>query len=177
MEKKWFHVALLVCIVLPIVLLVFLDYYNLEGFNYRLDPATNSFVHWNNKFFNQTFSFDVTWKGRMFYLIFAWFLVLETAIGWQKIVEKRPTKRSLIAASLICALIPTIYVLATNFLGLDLAILKLGHSIGIPSVYSDNSPSDFLHLQWPISVEYIVFFIFFLCAVVFGLQSKRIKNI
>jgi thaumarchaeosortase len=175
LEKKWFVIALLFCIVLPIVLLVFLDYYNLEGFNNRLDPATNSFVHWNNKFLNQTFSFDVTWKGRMFYLIFAWFLILETAIGWQKIVDKRPTKQSLIAASLICALIPTIYVLATNFLGLDLAILKIGHSIGIPSVYSDNSPSDFLHLQWPISVEYMVFVIFFLSAVVLAYKARGLR--
>jgi len=157
------------------VLLVFLDFYNLEGFNYRLDPATNSFVHWDNKFLNQTFSFDVTWKGRMFYLIFAWFLILETAIGWQKIVDRKLTKRSLIAASLICALIPTGYVLATNFLGLDLAVLKLGHSIGIPSVYSDNSPSDFLHLQWPLSVEYMVFVIFFLSAIILAYKARGVK--
>ena len=147
----------------------------MEAYNYRFSPATNSFEHWNNKFLNQTFSFDVTWKGRMFYLIFAWFLVLETAIGWQKIVDKRPTKQSLIAASLICALIPMIYVLATNFLGLDLAILKIGHSIGIPSVYSDNTPSDFLHLQWPISVEYTVFVIFFLSAVVLAYKARGLK--
>jgi thaumarchaeosortase len=158
------------------VLLVFLDYYNLEGFNYRLDPATNSFVHWNNKYFNQTFSFDVTWKGRMFYLFFAWILGLEVAIGWHEIVDKRPIKRSLIIASLACALIPTVYVLATNFLGLDLAILKLGHSIGIPSVYSDNSPSDFLHLQWPISIEYVVFFVFFLASILLAYKPRVLKT-
>jgi thaumarchaeosortase len=175
MNKKWFHITLLVCITLPIVLLCFLDYYNLEGYNYRFNPQTNSFENWNNKYFNQTFSFDVTWKGRMFYLFFAWFLILETAIGWQKIVDKRLTKRSLIIASLACALIPTVYVLATNFLGLDLAILKIGHSIGVPSVYSNNDPSDFLHLQWPLSVEYLVFFIFFLAAILIAYRPRGLK--
>ena len=157
------------------MLLVFLDFYNLEGFNYRLDPATNSFVHWDNKFLNQTFSFDVTWKGRMFYLIFAWILILETAIGWKKIIDKIPTKPSLIIASLACALIPTVYVLATNFFGLDLAVLKLGHSFGIPSVYSDNTPSDFLHLQWPISLEYVVFFVFFLVSILLAYRPRVLK--
>jgi thaumarchaeosortase len=157
------------------VILGFLDYYNIEGYNYRFNPSTNSFEHWDNKFFSQTFSFDVTWKGRMFYLIFAWLLVLETAIGWRKIVEKRPTKRSLIVASLTCALIPTVYVLATNFLGLDLTILKIGHNIGIPSIYSNNEPSDFLHLQWPLSVEYIIFLIFFLIAVMIAYRPKGLK--
>jgi thaumarchaeosortase len=157
------------------VLLIFLDYYHLEGFNWRFNGITNSFVPWKNTFFTQTFSFDVTWKGRMFYLVFAWFLVIESAIGWKEIVDKKPRNRNLILASLICAIIPTIYVLATNFFGLDLTILKIGHSIGIISVTGNNQPSDFLHLQWPISVEYMVFFIFFLSAVILAYKTSGLK--
>ena len=175
MKKYWFHIALIICIVLPILLLAFLDYYNLEGFNYRYNSATNSFEPWKNAYFNHTFSFDVTWKGRMFYAIFAWFLVLESAFGWQQIVDKKPKNRSLLLASLVCAVIPTIYVLATNFFGLDLTFLKIGHTIGIPSVTSTNQPSDFLHLQWPISVEYMVFFICFLTAILLAYKARGLK--
>jgi thaumarchaeosortase len=165
----------MICIVAPIVLLCFLDYYNLEGYNYRFNASTNSFEPWKNTFFNQNFSFDVTWKGRMFYLFFAWFLVIESAIGWQEIVDKKPRNRYLILASLVCVIIPTIYVLATNFFGLDLTLLKMGHNIGIPSVTANNEPSDFLQLQWPISVEYMVFFIFFLSAVMLAYKPRGLK--
>jgi exosortase/archaeosortase family protein len=175
LKKAWFHIALVVCIVLPILLLVFLDYYNMEGYNYRFNPSANSLEPWNNTYFSQNFSFNVTWKGRMFYLIFAWFLTIESAISWHEVVDKKPRNRYLLAAALACALIPTIYVLATNFFGLDLAVMKEGLNIGIPSLYSDNSPSDFLHLQWPISLEYLVFFIFFTSAIFLAYKTKGLK--
>jgi thaumarchaeosortase len=175
LKKYWFHIALMISIAVPIVLLIFLDYYHLQGFNYRFNPSTNSFVPWKNTFLIQNFSFDVTWKGRMFYLFFAWFLIIESAIGWQDIVKKKPVNRKLIIASIICAIIPTVYVLATNFFGLDLALLKMGHNIGIPSVTASGQPSDFLNLQWPLSVEYIVFFVFFLSAVLLAYKAKGLR--
>ncbi len=165
----------MICIALPIVMLIFLDYYNMEGFNYRFNGLTNNFEGWSNKFFNQNFSFEVTWKGRMFYPIFLWFLVIESAIGWQKIADEKPRNRYVILASLICALIPMIYVLATNFFGLDLTLLKTGHAFGIRSVTSNNDPSDFLHLQWPLSFEYIVFAVFFMSAVMLAYKMRGLK--
>ena len=147
----------------------------MEGFNYRYNGLTNNFEGWSNTFFNQNFSFEVTWKGRMFYPIFLWFLVIESAIGWQKIADEKPRNRYVILASLICALIPTIYVLATNFFGLDLILLKTGHAFGIRSVTISNDPSDFLHLQWPISFEYIVFAVFFMSAVMLAYKMRGLK--
>ena len=176
MRKYWFHIALMILITLPIVTLYFLDYYNLEGFNYRYNPLTNNFESWSNTFFSQNFSFDVTWKGRMFYLIFLWFLVIESATSWQKIADKKPTNFKIILASLICASIPMIYVLATSFLGLDLTILKIGHGFSnIPSVTASNNPSDFLHLQWPLSFEYLVFTVFFVSAVLLAYKPSGLK--
>ena len=165
----------MICIALPIVMLIFLDYYNMEGFNYRYNGLTNNFESWSNTFFNQNFSFDVTWKGRLFYPIFLWFLVIESAIGWQKISDEKPKNRYVILASLICALIPTIYVLATNFFGLDLILLKTGQAFGIRSVTISNEPSDFLHLQWPISFEYVVFAVFFISAIMLAYKVKGLK--
>ena len=176
LQDHWFHIALMTLIALPIVLLMFLDFYHLQGFNWRFDGTNNTFVPWKNTFLTQTNSFDVTWKGRMFYLFFAWFLLMETIIGWRQISAKRPKSRKLIAASLTCALVPTAYVLATNFFGLDLPLMKLGNKIGIISVGPNNVPSDFLHLQWPLSVEYTVFFVFFLTAVILAYKGSGLKT-
>jgi len=166
----------MICIALPIVTLVFLDYFNMEGYNYRYNALTDDFEPWENTYLNQTFSFDVTWKGRLFLLIFLWFLVIESAIDWQKIADARPRSRRLIAASLILAIVPTIYIFMTNFLGLDLELLKIGRYVfGIHSVAASNEPSDFLHLQWPLSLEYLVITVFSLSAVILAYKPRGLK--
>jgi len=158
------------------MMLFFLDYYNLEGYNYRYNGETDSFESWSNVFFNQSFVFELTWKGRMFLLVFLWLFLIESAIDWRTIVDEKPKSRNIILASLVCALIPTIYVIATNFLGLDLAILKIGHYVfGIRSVSGTNVPEDFLHLYWPISCEYIVFTVFFIGAIILAYKTKGLK--
>ncbi len=166
----------MICIALPIVTLVFLDFSNMEGYNYGWNPVTNSFDHWDNVYLNQTFSFEVTWKGRLFFLMFLWILVIEAALDWDKIVDFQPKRRRIIAISLILASIPMVYVLATNFFGLDLALLKMGrYSLAIHSSNADNTPSDFLHLGWPLSLEYIVFTVFFTSAIWLAYKSKGLK--
>jgi thaumarchaeosortase len=175
LKKNWFHLALLVLVVLPIVILCVLDYYNLEGFNYRYNRDISGFEPWNDTFFDQNFTFDLTWKGRMFLAIFGWFMVMETAFGWQEINDKKPKNRFLLVASLVCAVVPTVYVLAINFFGLDFELSKWGYNIGIPSVTAANAPSDFLHLQWPLSMEYVVFFAFFTAAMMFAYKPRGLK--
>lgn len=176
MKKYWFHIALMICIILPIALLCVFDYYNLEGYNLRYDEATNTFQKWDNTYFNENFSFDVTWKGRMFYLFFAWFLIIETAFDWNEITEKKPKNRYQTIAALIFAIVPTVYVLATNFLGLDLAVLQYGKSLNIPFINTSNNPADFLHLFWPLSVEYLVFFVFFALAIMVAYKPSALKT-
>ena len=176
LKKYWFHIALMICIALPIVTLVFLDYYNMEGFNYGWNPSTNSFDRWSNVYLNQAFSFETTWKGRLFYLIFLWFLVIEAAMDWDKVVDFQPKKRRTIAISLLLALIPMVYILATNFFGLDSVLLNIGrYSLAIHSSNADLSPSDFLHFSWPLSVEYLVFAVFFMSAIWFAYKFRGLK--
>ncbi len=175
MKKYWFPITLLILIALPVILLCFLDYYNLEGYNYRYNPQTNSFEDWNNTYFTQNFSFDITWKGRMFYLFFIWFLIIESIFGWQEINEKPPRKNYLKIAALLLAIIPTLYILGTNFFGLDLSLLKTGIDLRIPAVYSNNEPSDFLHLYWPLSVEYMIYFGFSLASIFLAYKIKGLK--
>ena len=176
LKKYWFHIALMICIALPIVTLAFLDYYNMEGYNYGWNPSTNSFDHWDNVYLNQTFSFEVTWKGRLFFLMFLWILVIEAAMDWDRVVDFQPKRRRIIAISLILALIPMVYILATNFFGLDLELLKIGrYSLAIHSSNADFTPSDFLHLGWPLSLEYLVFTVFFMSAIWLAYELKGLK--
>jgi len=160
------------------MILCFLDYYNLEGYNYRYNFETDGFESWSNTFFNESFVFELTWKGRMFLLVFLWIILIESAMDWKKFVDEKPKNRYIIIASLVCAFIPTIYVLATNFLGLDLTILKVGHDVfGIRSVSGQNEPWDFLHLHWPISCEYIIFAVFFISAIILAYKTKGLKTL
>jgi thaumarchaeosortase len=148
----------------------------LEGYNHGYNVSTNGFDPWSNTYLNQTFSFEVTWKGRLFYLMFLWILVIEAAMDWDRIVDFQPKKRRTIAISLILALIPMVYILATNFFGLDLALLKIGrYSLAIHSSNADSTPSDFLHLGWPLSLEYLVFAAFFISAIWLAYKSKGLK--
>ena len=176
MKERWFHIALIFLIALPIITLVFLDYYNLEGYNYRYNVETDSFEFWPNGFINSSFVFELTWKGRMFLLVFLWIALVESALDWKKLVDGKPRNRYIMFGSLICALVPMIYVIAVNFFGLDLLILKIGHeTFGVRSVTSTNEPWDLLQLHWPISCEYVVFTVFFIGAVLMAYGTKGLK--
>jgi exosortase/archaeosortase family protein len=177
MRKSWFHIALIICIALPIMMLFFLDYTNVEGYNYRYNGETNAFESWSNRYFNESFLFELTWKGRMFLLVFLWIMLIESAMDWKQFVDEKPENRYIIIASLVCALIPTFYVLATNFFGLDLTVLQIGHDAGILSFTSTNEPWDFLHLYWPVSCEYIVFAVFFISAALLAYKTKGLKTL
>jgi len=154
LKKYWFHITLLVCFTVPIMLLMTLDYLNIESFY----------------LFNERFLFNETWKGRMFYLFFIWLLLLESIIDLEKIVEKRPKNRFKILTFFICANIPLIYILAVNFLGMNQTIVELGRIIGIDSrLY-------FMFLSWPLSFEYLVFFLSFLIAIILAYKTDGLKT-
>lgn len=177
MKKYWFHVTLIAFYCLPIILLLFLDYYNIEGYNYIYNPTTQNFERWDpyNVFFNQNFVFEATWKGRMFYLFFMWLIFIESIIYWNELADEKPKKRFLIIVSLTFAFVPTVYIMAVNYFGLDLAVLKAGFSFGIRAISPEGRPWDFLYLQWPLSCEYIVFSVFFISAAIFAYRLKGLK--
>jgi len=67
---------------------------------YTLDPA----------------SFELTWKGRTFYLFFIWLIILETILSWRKpkpiLGRFKPLK---IVALGIALALPAVYVVAANY--------------------------------------------------------------
>jgi len=150
LKKSWFHIALLVSFSVPIVLLMVLDYLDVESASFWV--------------FNQEFRFLSTWKGRMFHLFFLWLLFLETVIDWNKIVEKKPKNRFRILIFFVCAVIPLIYVLGVNFWGLDQAVFNFGRDLG----FTDYS----LEFHWPLCLEYLVFAIPFLVAVLLAYKKE-----
>jgi len=155
LKKYYFHMTLLVCFTIPIMLLVLLDFLDVESFS----------------LFNERFLFNETWKGRMFYLFFIWLLFLESIIDLERIVKKRPKNHFRILFFFICAFVPTIYVLGVNFLGMNQTVVKLGIDIGI-----DRSHPYFLFLSWPLSLEYLVFFTFFLIATFLAYETDGLKT-
>jgi len=98
----------------------------------------------------------MTWKGRTYYLFFIWLVFLETIMSWDELkttkITKLRSKRTIGFA--LCLLLPTIYVLIGNFLGLNTAIVNLYNQVMGPG------------LEWfanymPLSIEYLFFGVIF----------------
>lgn len=111
-------------------------------------------------------SFELTWKGRTFYLFFIWLVVLEIILNWDRIsgtkIQRLKSARAL--AFIAATALPVLYVLAANYWGLDTAILDFGRSINVsPNV---------LELL-PLSTEYLVLTVLFIfsIAVYYGIDK------
>jgi thaumarchaeosortase len=165
LKNNWLHLAILSCFAAAIGLLMFLDYFNLEKI----------------AFFNNTgFMFDYTWKGRLFLLFFVWLFALEAFAGLKSLNEELGDKRRRkikVAAILACALIPLIYIIAINYLGLDQVVINLGAFIRLDYwkanwAYWENS----LTGDWPMSLEYVVFTVSFLATVLLAYGKKGVKT-
>lgn len=152
LENNWFHVVLLGWFLTPILLLLTLDYMNIEGFH---------------AFNVEGFMFLKTWKGRMFYLFFMWLLFLESIISWEEIVQKMPKGNIRLLLFFLSASAPLIYVLGVNFVGLNKAILGFGQDLG----FTGRS----LEIHWILSVEYLVFAIFFILAICLAYGKKGLN--
>ncbi len=103
-----------------------------------------------------SYSFEATWKGRAFYIFFIWFAVLEIIVSWEKLQPKafkRPKYVRTIALILALSL-PTIYVVASNFYGLNEAIYEWSKSNRIAG-------GIWGHIFMPLSIEYLAFAAFF----------------
>jgi thaumarchaeosortase len=78
-------------------------------------------------------SFEVTWKGRTFYIFFLWLAFLEVVMNWEKLQAHRVKDAwSIRTGVFILALsLPTIYVVVSNFYGLNRALVDWTYAINI----------------------------------------------
>ena len=164
-KKSLLHISLLVFFIAAIGLLMVLDYFNIESLT----------------LFNERgFYFDYTWKGRLFLLFFLWLFVLESSLNLEKLSKKdaetKPRSPFKILAIFICAIIPLIYVVGVNFLGLDQAILNLGDMIR-GEYWREHSTYWYLILEgdWPITLEYFVFTFSFLATILLAYGKAGLK--
>lgn len=97
-------------------------------------------------------SYEATWKGRTYYLFFAWLIFIELILSLEKIRVNKLNKLKSIRtiAFIILLLLPTAYVVAANYYGLNTAIMDLAVKSNIPRAH-----------EISLSTEYLVFTIVF----------------
>ena len=110
-------------------------------------------------------SFELMWKGRTFQLFFIWLITIELILNWDIIQTKKIKIFSVKSLSYITTLtLPIIYIIISNYLGLNAIIADLSQQIDI---------------QWwnsmALSAEYLVFTVLFslIIYVSFGKQGVK----
>jgi len=118
-------------------------------------------------------SFNYTWKGRTLYLFFLWLLFLELILDWEKLTQKNlaSLKKSRIVVMGIMASIPIAYVIGVTFLGLDQMLIEIGKQI---LTFWHFSLDNLQH--WPISLEYLIFTIFFATTIWLAYKVDGLKQ-
>lgn len=110
-------------------------------------------------------TFQEAWKGRAPYILFLWLFFLEFVLAWKKLSQKESgtTGWFRIITIATATAIPTIYVTAKSFLGLDRRIVELGKLVNVPSGggYGDC----FLQYSWPLSIECLLFTVCFTASI------------
>ena len=111
-------------------------------------------------------SFDALWKGRTFQLFFVWLILLELILGWESLQKGKIHKLTSIrfVALLIALLLPTAYVVVSNYSGLSAAIVEASKQGGV-----------YWYNDMPAAVEYLVFAGFFslIAFLILGLRGLK----
>jgi len=104
-------------------------------------------------------SFEQTYHGRTFLLFFLWLVALEIILSWEKLQKNKVNKlRSIRTVLFIMALLlPTIYVVAANYYGLNTIITNLANQYISPA----DPQKDLDASLTTISTEYLVFAVLF----------------
>jgi len=119
-------------------------------------------------YFLDPLSFDRAFNGRAYYLFFVWLVVLEFALDWDTYGAKaadNSVKRNL--AFGIAVLLPTCYVVASQFFGLNAAIVELYRPFGISSPWLDNTP---------LTMEFVAFTVLFAVIILFSYGRKGLAD-
>jgi exosortase/archaeosortase family protein len=118
-------------------------------------------------------SFEATWKGRTYYLFFIWLVFLELVLSWEKIqvkIHKLKSARFMIFS--IVLPLPIVYIIVANFWGLNTTIVNISPKHYYPGVVD---PLFWAKLM-PLSIEYLVFAIFFALIILVAHGIGGLKN-
>jgi len=102
-----------------------------------------------------------------------WLLFLELILDWEKFAQKNlaSSKESRIVAVGIVASVPIVYVIGVNFLGPDQMLIEIGEQT---LTFWHFSLDNLQH--WPISLEYLVFTIFFATTIWLAYEFEGLKQ-
>jgi thaumarchaeosortase len=142
------------------------NYVNILG---RLLPLLSFIIPLGILYYLYPNSFEATWKGRTYYLFFMWLACLEAILGWEGLeINKIGKLKSLRTAVFIIAIVlPTVYMYAANFLGLNTAIVSWAR------LYTKESwGADLM----PLCIEYLVFATLFITINTLMYGKKGLAN-
>jgi len=109
-----------------------------------------------------------TWENRVGYVFFLWLLSIETILNWENIQIKKFNLKSIKTVILfVMLLLPTIYVIISNYFGLNEAIFNFAHQNGIEMSWAK---------LMPLSTEYLVFAIITVLIVFLELGRKGLAT-
>ena len=120
------------------------------------------------------YSFEQTYQGRTLYLFFLWLVCLEIILDWEKLQDTKLKKWvSLRTLLLIVALVlPTIYVIAANYYGLNTLIAD-----SVRPIIPEEDMMRNLHASLvALSTEYVVFALFLCLIVWLEYGSQRLMD-
>jgi thaumarchaeosortase len=111
-------------------------------------------------------SFELMWKGRTFELFFLWLILLELILSWENLREGKINRviSARTFAFIAALLLPTVYVIISNYSGLNTIIADSARQISV---------------QWwdsmPLATEYLVFAVLFCLIVLLPYGAKGLK--
>jgi thaumarchaeosortase len=119
-------------------------------------------------YYSYTNTFEMTWKGRTFYIFFLWLASLEMISSWDKLqlsnVNKLTSPRTI--AFILALSLPTIYAVISNYYGLNVAIVDWAWQNKITQC------------DWmPLSTEYMVLAVLFTLIIFLQYGVNGLKNI
>jgi exosortase/archaeosortase family protein len=108
-------------------------------------------------------SFEMMWKGRTFQIFFIWLIALELILDWEQIKPHPPAKplSPRTFAFAVALLLPTVYVVTANYLGLNAAIAAASEQNGV-----------YFASYMPLATEYLVFAVLFCLTAFFAFGKK-----
>ena len=113
--------------------------------------------------------FEKTWLGRTYELFFVWLCLLELILNWEEAGASRIGKLKSVRAIAfaISLLMPTVYVIAANFFGLNTLIHDMAINFNVAEHYAG---------LIPLSTEYLVFMGLFLAIALLGQGIRGVRN-
>ena len=122
-------------------------------------------------------TFQLLWKGRTFELFFVWLVGLELILGWEELkpikLSKKLSARSV--AFIATLMLPTLYVIASYYWGLNDAITNWSIQNHITQGLAAQIATSW-EQSMPLALEYIVFAVLFCGLIYLSFGFKGVKS-